>query len=162
MGPFGLQSPQKTIAHFPGRDLSCLRELTVALARYVVFGDDVLAKSSKSGRNNTYQLDSDKLQYIRRTIRERVGTQKNEEEFELIWEKCMESLGKFCQKLCAKKQEMAFTLPWLLMCCFRLCSFAAFVIGSIWSTIEYNMVFWFYSGINLIPRPLPSPVIMVY
>ena len=111
MGPFGLQSPQKTIARFPGRDLSCLRELTVALARYVVFGDNVLALSSKSGRNNTYQLDSDKLQYIRRTIRERVGTQKNDEEFELIWEKCMESLGKFCQKLRAKKKQMAYTLP---------------------------------------------------
>ena len=36
-GPFGLDSPAKMVNKFPGRNTSSLRELTVALARNVVF-----------------------------------------------------------------------------------------------------------------------------
>jgi hypothetical protein len=54
--------------------------LTVALARPVAFGESVLAKSSKSRRHNTYQLDHDKLTYIKSNIGGRVGTQKGDED----------------------------------------------------------------------------------
>ena len=51
--PYGLELPEKSLAEFPGRDQSSLRNLTVCLARRVVFGDETLATSSQSGRYET-------------------------------------------------------------------------------------------------------------
>ena len=62
---FGMDSPEKAIACCPGRNLTSLRELTVTLAKTVVFGDDTLAKSTKSGRNGTVKLEKSKLMYIK-------------------------------------------------------------------------------------------------
>ena len=98
-GPFGFESPEKCLAKFPGRDHGSLRDLTVSLARRVVFGDEVLAKSSRSGHYETNQLDKDKLLYIKTTLQNRVGNRMSPSEFELVWKKYLESLGKQCQKL---------------------------------------------------------------
>ena len=87
---------------FPGKNTSSLRELTVALARNVVFGDVVLARSSRSDRNDSDQLDPQKLAYIKSIIRGRVGLM-GDNEFELVWKKCLESLGKMCSKLRSKR-----------------------------------------------------------
>lgn len=87
---------------FPGRNTSSLCELTVPLARNVVFGDTVLARSSLSGRNDSDQLDTEKLAYIKSIVRGQVGLM-GDHEFELVWKKCLESLGKMCSKLRAKR-----------------------------------------------------------
>ena len=96
------------MARYPGRDLNSLRDLAVALARSVVFGDDTMARSSKSGRYGTYQLDPEKLAYIKSVVRGRVGTRRSDTEFELMWKKCLESIGKQCQKLRAKRRQNLF------------------------------------------------------
>ena len=87
---------------FPGRNTSSLCELMVALAHNVVFGDTVLARSSLSGRNDSDQLDPEKLAYIKSIVRGRVGLM-GDREFEPVRKKCLESLGKMCSKLRAKR-----------------------------------------------------------
>lgn len=82
-GPFGLESPAKMVNKFPGRNTSSLRELTVALACNVVFGDTVLVRSSLSGCNDSDQLDPEKLAYIKSIVRGRVGFMCDHE-FELV------------------------------------------------------------------------------
>ena len=82
-GPYGLRSPAKMVNKFPGKNISSLRELTVALARNVVLSDVVLARSSRSGRNDSDQLDP---QNIKSIIRGRVGLMGDG--FELVWKKC--------------------------------------------------------------------------
>lgn len=101
-GPYGMSSPAKAVARFPGKNLGSLRELTVALARDVVFGDEVLSRSSRSGRNDTNQLDQGKMKFIRSIVRGRVGLM-GDSEFDLVWRKCLDSLGKCCSKLKAKR-----------------------------------------------------------
>ena len=47
----------------PGNDIATLRELAIALAHDVVFGQEKLIKNSLSGRKNTGSLDRKKLDY---------------------------------------------------------------------------------------------------
>lgn len=75
--------------------------LTVALACNVVFGDTV-ARFSLSGRNDSDQFDPEKLAYIKSIVRGKVGLM-GDREFRLVWNKCLESLGKMCSKLRAKR-----------------------------------------------------------
>jgi hypothetical protein len=48
MGPIGFKSPEKLVSRYQGQDLGRLRRLAVALAKSGIFGESVLAKSSKS------------------------------------------------------------------------------------------------------------------
>ena len=100
-GPYGLDHPEKILSRIPGNDRKTLCKLTVELARYVVFGDEVLARSSVSGRNNKDQLDPDKLKHIKSIIRERAWSM-GDNEFDLVWQKCLEKLGRTCRKLRSK------------------------------------------------------------
>ena len=104
-----LLSPERAMTRFPGRDEKTLRALAVALARDCVFGTDVMLQSTPSGRGNnqTHQLDPEKLDYmyIKHIISRRMGKQPGNPEFELIWGKCVVSIGKQCQKLRTKAKK---------------------------------------------------------
>ncbi len=88
----GLVSPKRVMVRFPGRAVGSLRKLTTELALQCVFGQEVLARSSVSGRNNTCQFDPEKLKYIKTIVQGR--SNMNDMEFESVWIKCMESLKK--------------------------------------------------------------------
>ena len=107
-GPFGLGSPEKAVAKFPGRDKKSLTNLSVELARSVVFGEEVMSTSSVSGRNDTNQLDPEKVLYMKNIVRTRVATRMNDLEFELVWQKCMENVSKKCQKLRQDKKNRKY------------------------------------------------------
>lgn len=100
-GPYGLDDPENILKRIPGNDTSSLCRLTVELARYVVFGDEVLARSTVTGKNNKDQLDPNKLKHIKSIIRERAGPM-GDSEFDLVWKKCKESLGRKCRQLRSK------------------------------------------------------------
>ena len=100
----GLVSPERVMVRFPGRDESSLRRLAVELARQCIFGEQTLSVSTISGRNNTYQLDPDKLNQIKTIVKARSGV--GTLEFEGIWCKCIESIKKKCQAL--KKKQLHF------------------------------------------------------
>ena len=94
-----LQSPERAMTRFPGKDEKTLRALAVALAKDCIFGADVLMRSSRSGRrDNSQQLDPEKMNYIKHIIAGRMGKQVGDAEFELVWGKCLVSIGKQCQK----------------------------------------------------------------
>ena len=80
-----------------GQDLSALRKLTVLLARGCIFRDAVLKASSLQGINNLKPLDGQKLEEIKNIVRKRSNTSENE--FELQWKCCLESLRKTMQNL---------------------------------------------------------------
>ncbi len=136
-GPSGFDSPEKSVTKYPGRDLSTLCDLAVSLAKDV-FGERTLSLSSRSGRNDTNQLDPEKLLYIKDIVRARVGDRRIKEEFELVWKKCLENIGKRRQKLrsknklfwlisviCAVLSYFCFVLCWS---CFRVVLSSAFVL----------------------------------
>ena len=86
-------------------EIKSLTNHSVQLARIVVFGEQVMATSSASGRNDTNQLDPEKVLYIKNIVHSRVATRMNDLEFELVWQKCMESVSKKCQKLRQEKKK---------------------------------------------------------
>ena len=55
-GHYDLDHQARILNKFPENDRSSLCKLTVELARYVVFGDEVLARSSVTGRNKKNNL----------------------------------------------------------------------------------------------------------
>ena len=59
-----------------------------------MFGEDVLAASSRSGCNETNQADPEKLLYIKSIVWDRVATRMNTEDFELVRGKCLSSISK--------------------------------------------------------------------
>ena len=67
------------------------------LASNCIFGDNVLARSSLSGRNKTDKLDPEKLQDLKKMVQQR--SSMSDLEFESVWGKCLESLMKRCQIL---------------------------------------------------------------
>ena len=78
----------------------------MALAKYCTFGADVLMKSTRSGRGDkAQQLDPEKLNYIKHIIAGRIGKQVGDAEFELVWGKCLVSIGKQCQILRNKAKK---------------------------------------------------------
>ena len=102
-GPFGLESPKKAVTCCPGRDLSSLKELTVTLVKRVVFGTEIIAQSTISGRNETLQQNC--CIYIRSVVHGRVMGKMSDQEFELVWTKCLESLSKYRQILLSKRKK---------------------------------------------------------
>ena len=56
-GTPGLVSPEQVMVRFPGKSVGTLRKLTIELAFVCVFGEEVMATSTISGRNNTVQFD---------------------------------------------------------------------------------------------------------
>ena len=98
-------SPERVMVCFPGRAVGNLRKLTTELALQCVFGEDVLARSSLCGRNNTCQFDPEKLKYIKTIVQGRANM--NDMEFESVWIKCMESLKKKCSNLKKKYAKSA-------------------------------------------------------
>lgn len=101
-----LLSPERAMTCFPGKDEKTLRALAVALAKDCIFGADVLVKSTRSGRGDkAQQLDPDKLNYIKHIIAGRIGKQVGDAEFELVWGKCLVSIGKQCQILRNKAKK---------------------------------------------------------
>ena len=91
------------MVRFPGRSLGSLRTLTRELAAQCVFGENVLAQSTFSGRNNTNQFDPEKIKYLKTLVQGRANI--GGPEFEAIWAKCLESLKKKCQNLKKKHQQ---------------------------------------------------------
>ena len=75
-----LVSLEKVMVRFPGRSLGSLHTLTRELASQCIFGDNILAQSSLSGRNNTSQFDPEKLKYINTLVQGR--TNMSDTEFE--------------------------------------------------------------------------------
>ena len=80
-----------------------LIELTVTLAKRVVFGTEIFAQSTISGRNETLQQNC--CIYIRSVVHGRVMGKMSDQEFELVWTKCLESLSKYCQSLLSKRKK---------------------------------------------------------
>ena len=67
----------------------------VALARDCIYGPETMPLSIRSScGQNVQQLDPDKLNYIKNIIAGRIGKNLKDAEFELIWEKCLISIGK--------------------------------------------------------------------
>ena len=67
------------------------------LSSQCMFGDNVLARSTISGRNNTDKLDPEKIQSLKHIVQQRASM--NDVEFEGTWVECLESLIKRCQIL---------------------------------------------------------------
>ena len=64
------------------------------------------------------QQDPEKLNYIKYTIAGRKGKQVGDTEFELVWRKCLVSIGKQCQFLCNKAKkgcEISVLIIWNLL-----------------------------------------------
>lgn len=96
--PPKLCSVEQVMKNFPGKDIATLRSLTVALARDAIFGRDVLAKCSLSGRKGTGVLCNEKVHYIKQLVHSRVPN-KSIVDFENIWSMCRLSLSKSCQTI---------------------------------------------------------------
>ena len=66
-----------------------------------------MAQSTRSGRGGEHvrQLDPEKMIYIKHIIAGRVRKNPEDPEFELIWEKCLTSIGKQCQTLRTKAKK---------------------------------------------------------
>ena len=64
-----LWSPEKALTSVPGKDIRALRRLAIVLARVCFFGDDILGRSTISGRAIGTMLDHDKMERIKETIR---------------------------------------------------------------------------------------------
>ena len=93
-----LRSPGIALARVPGKDLRSFRKLAIVLARGCFFGDNVLFESTVSGRG-TSMLEPTQLQIlIKETIQSRVCDMPMQE-FELVWAKCLASIGKKCQNM---------------------------------------------------------------
>ena len=76
--------------------------LAVTLARDCISGCDVTIHSTRSGHgedNVDQQLDPEKMKYIKSIVAGRVGKNVDDPEFELVWSKCLVSIGKQCQRL---------------------------------------------------------------
>ena len=80
-----------------------LIELTVTLAKRVVFGTEIFAQSTISGRNETLQQNC--CIYIRSVVHGRVMGKMSDQEFEMVWTKCLESLSKYRQILLSKHKK---------------------------------------------------------
>lgn len=89
---------------YSGTDLASLRKLTTALAREAIFGREELAQKSLSGRNETEQLDKQKLDYIKTLVHSRIPN-KSSVDFEDTWKWCRGSLSKSCQTLRNAKKK---------------------------------------------------------
>ncbi len=77
-----------------------LRRLANVLARGGYFGDDILEKSSPSGRSGTDPLNSGKLLAIRDIVKQRAsGRRLSEAHFHLIWKLHLTMISKTCQGL---------------------------------------------------------------
>ena len=100
-----LVSPEKVMLRFPGKTIGSFRKQTAEFAKQCVFGGQLLTQSSLSGRNNTHQIDPDKLRYIKTLVQGR--SNMNDMEFEAAWIKCLELLKKCCQKWKKKYQQLA-------------------------------------------------------
>ncbi len=96
--PPKLKTVEQVMSRYSGSDLASLRKLTTALAREAIFGRDVLAQKSLSGRKETEQLDKEKLDYIKTLVHSRVPN-KSAVDFEDTWKWCRGSLSKSCQTL---------------------------------------------------------------
>ncbi len=96
------------MATVKGRDIQALRGLAILLARGCVLGDQVLIRSSPSGKGSSKQLDPDKMQQIGMLIRQRVRD-LSELEFEFVWGKCVVSISKACQNLRSGRLAMNTT-----------------------------------------------------
>ena len=107
--PEKLQPIDSILREYQGEQVPTLRLLAVALARDGIFGREVLAKNSLSGRKGTGVLDQAKLEYIKTLVRTRVP-KKSDVEFEYIWSLCRGSLSKCCQGLRSslKKRKIQF------------------------------------------------------
>ena len=95
------------MTQFPGKDIKTLRNLAVALARDCVFGPQVMQESTRSGRGpaGKKQLDPEKLQYIKNIVAGQACRNSTDPDFELIWDKCLISIGKQCQILRNKEKK---------------------------------------------------------
>ncbi len=62
-----LASPEKAVRFVTGKDTESLRRLAMALARGCMFGDDVLERSTPTGRGNNMlpSLDPTKMATIK-------------------------------------------------------------------------------------------------
>ena len=56
-------------------------------------------RSGREGGNVDQQLDPDKMKYIKSIVAGRAGKNADDPEFELVWSKCLVSIGKQCQRL---------------------------------------------------------------
>ncbi len=102
--PQVLASPERALGKVEGRNTLALRKLAIALARGCIFGDEVLAQSSPSGRKGV-QLSIAKMLEIKNIIRRRArSTSANE--FEGVWSLCMLSISKTCQYLRSGRLRM--------------------------------------------------------
>ena len=104
----GLSPLEKVMRRFPRRSVSTLRKLTIALALHV-FGEDVMARSTISGRYNTAQFDQNKLDYIKTLVRDRARMSNSNFE-SVVWSKCMDSLKKKKSQMLKKKRLQATRL----------------------------------------------------
>ena len=90
---------------YSGESLESLRRLAGALARDAIFGQDILRKSSLSGRPQKGEtkptqvpLDEEKMEYIKAVVRSRVPN-TSALHFEAVWSKCRNTISKACQTL---------------------------------------------------------------
>ena len=94
---------EEVMCRFPrSESVNTLKTLTRELALHCVFGEDVMATSTISGRNNTSQFDQNKLNHIKTLVQNKAMMSTSN--FESAWSKCIESLKKKCQVLKKKKR----------------------------------------------------------
>lgn len=105
--PPKLRTVEQVMKNNTGTDVASLRKLTTALAREAIFGREELAKKSLTGRNNTEQLEKEKLNYIKTLVHSRVPNKSNVD-FEDTWKWCRGSLSKSCQTLRNSKKRSLF------------------------------------------------------
>ena len=91
------------MATISGRDEGYLRCMAGKLARQCYFRDNVLARSSPSGRGGGTgqvldQLDVIRMNQIKAMIKSR-ARHRSDLEFEGVWVKCVGTISKKCQNL---------------------------------------------------------------
>ncbi len=107
--PHRLKTVEEVMHNNSGTDLASLRKLTTALARDAIFGREELSKKTLTGRNDTEQLDQQKVHYIKTLVRSRVPN-KSSVEFEDSWKWCRGSLSKSCQTFRNSTKRKSFAI----------------------------------------------------
>ena len=80
-------------------------KLTVRLAQDSLFGDDVLVRSSVTGKVG-FPLDEQKLELLQTVLRTKVYRDMTVESFkELVWPKCKEAIAAYCKRLRKKAKK---------------------------------------------------------
>ena len=101
-----LKSPDEIMQSNPELCIPAnILKLTVRLAQDSLFGDDVLVRSSVTGKVG-FPLDEQKLELLQTLLRTKVYQDMTVESFkDLVWPKCKDAIAAYCKRLRKKAKK---------------------------------------------------------